>query len=572
MSDYMEKLVSIQKNAEEGNLELAFQDCESIIADWPHKSEALHLSAYILILRGLPEQAIPRLLTAISSQQDNAGYHATLAIAYQSDGKLQEACASYRRVLELNPDDQETLIALADIISQKGIDPAKVIAAKGTSLKVMGYLISKSLEYAERATAIGSDHAGAVWIDKMLHRHLQENVFKVVDAAVPDDIGRGKHKVIYSLRVTGRIGHLISEPFLLKCLYDPDEYDIIILTLPRDAAISGPVFDISMRQTFPVELEPKHPALKMWGINCGIHTIDDRTYVLDRIGDLAGRVLKNLKGGDFPHRYSLNEEELDQGQKLRREMGIPPDAPIVTLYVREMGFFPSLTYHSIRNGNIDNYLPAVKYLTDEGFYVVRIGDDKMHRLPDMGPQVIDAPFHKANNKFVELYFVSQSTFMLKTISGPDNLSITFGVPSLLTNMYWTPIVATIKDDLCIPKKYYSHRYRRNLTLSEIADDKKLLFSGNASDFTARHIELLENTEEEILAATQEMISRLRGEHQENVSNSTRFRNLCQRIHNDSKNDIYSDYHMELDADYFGPHLSRLNISDANCEFNPDFLW
>lgn len=569
MSDYLDALISIQRNAETGNLEQAFVDCDRVIASQPDNAEALHLSGYILLLKDKPKDAISRILMAISEQQDNFVYHATLAFAYRAAGNERESHASYRRALDLQPNDQDTLVSLAEIGSVKGVNPDRIDAAAGTSSKIIGYLIASSMTYSARAIAINPDHAGAVEIDSFLQHHLQTNIIKILDDAVPNAIGRGKPKVIYPLRVIGRMGHLIVEPFLLKCLFDPTEYDIVILTPPRAEAVSVPVYDISMRQTFPLELAGGNPALELWGASSGIHTIGDTTYVAQRVNDLGGRVLRNMTGRELPHRFSLNEDERTQGLRLRREMGIPANAPIVTLYVREKGFFPNLAYHSIRNANIENYISAIKYLVNEGFYVVRIGDDKMHPLPDLGPQVTDAPFHPAYNQYVEPYFVSESTFMLKTTSGPDSLSMAFGIPGLLTNAYWQPWAGTTKNDLCIPKKYYSHRYQRVLTMSEATLDKDLLFSGDATDFAARHIELLENTEQEILLATKEMVARLRGEYRENASYAARFRDLCRRIHADCENDIYS--HSNLDADYFGAYLSGLNISDAFCALNPDFL-
>ncbi len=294
--------------------------------------------------------------------------------------------------------------------------------------------------------------------------------------------------------------------------------------------------------------------------------------MLERVNELAGRVLANMKDGKLPYKLTLNDQEKEQGLRLRTDFGIPADAPIVTLYVREQGYFPAHIHHSHRNANVETYIPAIKYLVEQGFTVVRIGDDKMHRLPDLGPQVIDAPFHAAYDQLVEPYFVSESAFMIKTLSGPDCLSMAFGIPSVITNFYWNAFATQIKDDLCVPKKYYSHRYQRDLTLSEIATDKDLLFAGNAVDFTSRHIQLIDNTEQEILQATGEMVARQRGQFEETTAYDTRFRKLCRRIHEDCENNIYSDGHINLETDYFGPYLGGLKISHTYCDSNPDFLW
>ncbi len=571
LSEYIEQLDLIQKQAESGNLEQAFEDCESILSKWPSNTEVIHLSAYILILKGMPEKAVDRLMVAISMQPENHIFHSTLAVAYQSDGNIPEACACYRRVLELQPNDQHALVSLAEIGSMKGLNPEVIKAEKASPERIMGYLLSGSLKYSARAMEIDPSDPGAVGIDRALDVHLRCNLIGIMDAVVPEDIGRGKQKVIYPLRVIGRIGHLIAEPFLLKCLFDPNEYDIVILTMPRDEAVSVPIYDIAMRQTFPVEVEPTSPALELWGLDCGIQTVGDRTYVLEDIMGLGGRVMQNLENGKLPYRYTLDETEQEQGRVLRQEMDIPAGASIVTLYVREEGYLPGLNFHGHRNSDIQNYISAIKFLVKEGYYVIRIGDDKMHRLPDLGPQVVDAPFHHAYNRHVEAYFVSESSFMIKTSSGPEFLSMAFGIPSLLTNHFWSPFLAQIENDLCVPKKYYSHRYQRELSLSEIATDKELLFSNDVRDFTSRHIQLIENTDLELLSATKEMVHRLRGNYEENEVYDTKFRDICRRIHEDCQKDIYSDSHMELEADYFSPYLGGLKISHTYCDSNPNFL-
>ncbi|HER26381.1 MAG TPA: tetratricopeptide repeat protein, partial [Rhodospirillales bacterium] len=232
MSNDQESLEKIQESAENGDLEQAFAQCEKIIEQNPGDGEALHLSAYILILQGLPDRAIDRLLQVIGEHPGSADYHATLAIAYQSDGNKKEACASYRRLLNLVPDDLGALISLAEMNAVNGIDAKNVDIQEGVSVRMMGFFVARSFTYFERALAVDSSDPGVTEFGQALVRHLQQNMTSKMDAAVPDGIGRGKPKVIYPLRVIGRIGHLIIEPFLLKCLFDPEQYDIIVLTVP----------------------------------------------------------------------------------------------------------------------------------------------------------------------------------------------------------------------------------------------------------------------------------------------------------------------------------------------------
>ena len=63
-------------------------------------------------------------------------------------------------------------------------------------------------------------------------------------------------------------------------------------------------------------------------------------------------------------------------------MGLPPDCWFVSLHVREgVGA-------SRRDGNIADYLPAIRRITQAGGWVVRIGDASMTKISDV-PNLID---------------------------------------------------------------------------------------------------------------------------------------------------------------------------------------
>ena len=65
-----------------------------------------------------------------------------------------------------------------------------------------------------------------------------------------------------------------------------------------------------------------------------------------------------------------------------------------------------------------------------------------------------------------------------------------------------------------------------MSLREIAFDKNVLFSNLAEHFARHQIELLENTEDDILRATKEMVTRMKGEYEGNPEYDTRFSEIC----------------------------------------------
>ena len=554
MQDDTQDLTLAMKCAENGDIKKAKEICDGILAELPKNLEARHFQAYLFILMGEFETAISKLLHIVGDCPNNPDIISTLAAAYIKGGDQKKGISFLRRILQLKPDDVEALTDLATIHAEVGH-------------------LKAAIGYCTRALEVSPDHARASQLNKALDEHLFKLHVDPINQFVNDDIGRGKPKVIVPLRLIGRIGHLIIEPFLLKCIYDPAEYDIIFVTPPRGLAISQPVFDISLRDLFFVEdpHDPQMAAYNQHGKSIGTYQLDDRTIVLESVADLMVQAVEKARDGQFSYRAVLTEAELAEGMALRSAMGIPVDAKIVTLYVRDSGFFPSLEGHGVRDSSIANYIPAIKHLVDKDYYVVRLGDNKMTPLPDLGQHVIDAPFHPAYTQLVEPYFVSQSDFMIKTTSGPEALSLIFGIPSVYVNAMFTPIFLISKDDLAIFKCYYSHRYERNLSLREIAYDKEILFSCTSDSFVREQIELHENTQEDILNVTMEMTDRMDGTYNPTPSIDERFRKLCQQINKDCSLDTSDRIYGQLEIYSFLPYLMKGQVSHEYYKSHPELL-
>ena len=554
MDEFEDQINEAMKCVREGEIYRAESICREILEKQPSHYKGRHVAADISLAKGNLDEAIKSLLQLIGEKADDPAIHLTLATAYKKNNNLNEAIAFFRRLLELEPKSPEALLGLARIYADDGH-------------------MDKSFELSEKALSISPKHSGAIKLKNNLKSFLENDCIGPIDEVIPDGIGRGKPQVVYLLRMTGRLGHLWKEPFLLKCLYDPKDYDLIIIIPPKEIIVSMPVFEMTMRDVFIVEvLDPDHHGIfELHHAAIGTHQAGGRTYVLESYTELLNLVCAKMRGGVFPYQYSLTDEDLERGQDLRKAMNIPSEAPIVTLFVREQGYLAQMSQHSVRNSNVMNYIPAVKFLVDEGYYVVRIGDDKMQPLPDLGPRVVDAPFHPAYTQFVDLYFVAESDFMIKTPSGPEAFTIAFDVPGLFLNLPINPRQIALKGDLFVFKKYYSHRYKRNLSLREIGFDKNLLFSNLTEHFTHLQVELLENTEDEILRATKEMVARLKGEHEGNPDYDTRFSEICRQIHEDCSRDIAGNIHYVNDVEYFGLHVTGAQISHEFCDSNPEFL-
>jgi putative glycosyltransferase (TIGR04372 family) len=326
--------------------------------------------------------------------------------------------------------------------------------------------------------------------------------------------GPYKKRVFYPFIHVDRIGETADQLFCLKNLYATDEYNVSVITFPPEMVrpANREFFTIATRGMNVIYTEDgnvvgigyKNPSKNK------VVTEGDKIYLMLMHSQLK-ELYRERFGNEAPRFFfSLSDDELREGETIQAQMGIPDDARIVCLYVRDGAYFgDSDDQGRYKNADINSYLPSVRYLVENGYYVVRIGDPKMHPLKLTSPQIIDTPFHPAYTGLVEPYFVSKCEFMLGSPSGPLGLANFFNKPGIFANaiidsgfhLWLNP------GTLFLFKKYFSTKLGRCLTYEEVLLSPAVDFY-RMRLFDAAEIVLIDNTSEEILAATREMIARL----------------------------------------------------------------
>lgn len=189
----------------------------------------------------------------------------------------------------------------------------------------------------------------------------------------------------------------------------------------------------------------------------------------------------------------------------KRDLGMPDDAWFVCVHVRDSGYYGSSEgiQKQTRNSDILNYCKAFKTITQNGGWVVRIGDSNMKKIPDLD-HVIDYAHSKEKSNLLDVYLIQECAFYIGTPSGPLTVANLFRRPILLTNMYEHFIDYPMRSgDLGIMKKFFSKSRRRNLSLTEqltIQDKSDQLI------YTSDDILLIENDENEIDDLVSEFIN------------------------------------------------------------------
>jgi protein O-GlcNAc transferase len=99
-----EAVVLAKKHHQAGQLQVAEQICQQLLAADPNQSEALHLLGVIAFQTGRYQPALAFLQRAIEQDGTQADFHNNLGGVYRALRRFGEARSCYQRALELKPD------------------------------------------------------------------------------------------------------------------------------------------------------------------------------------------------------------------------------------------------------------------------------------------------------------------------------------------------------------------------------------------------------------------------------------------------------------------------------------
>ena len=206
---------------------------------------------------------------------------------------------------------------------------------------------------------------------------------------------------------------------------------------------------------------------------------------------------------------TLSDSDYERGIQCLENLGVPQDSWFVCLHVREPGYKDqSLKTDSYRNADIETYLPAIKTVVAHGGWVIRLGNPTMKPLPQMD-HVIDYAHSDVRSDWMDVFLGSQSRFIIGTASGPNPISIAFGVPMVLTNYLPWNLLHFSNKDLFLPRLFWSPKEKRHLTFTEILSSK-VAAGIEQSSYDRLGVDILQNSPEEINDIVLEMILRLNG--------------------------------------------------------------
>ena len=190
----------------------------------------------------------------------------------------------------------------------------------------------------------------------------------------------------------------------------------------------------------------------------------------------------------------------EQAPELLKNLSFDPDTPFVVLHVRD------LSGHDLRGASVENFLPSIKYLLNEGFQVLRVGrrESTLRGFNHKGF------FDLASSDFSEhllLYLLLNCKALISTQSGVAVAANMLSCPSLVTN-----VIAMGRTTFTFPETTYLPKIL--LKKGKVADfDDYCSPSVGLADATKgflrrMNLELRENTSLELLRTTKEFISEI----------------------------------------------------------------
>ena len=214
---------------------------------------------------------------------------------------------------------------------------------------------------------------------------------------------------------------------------------------------------------------------------------------------------------DLAPPFSFSDEERRTGEDLLREMGLASDSPFVCMHWRDAAFSntrshgSSEAFSTCRNTAMENMLPAMRHVANEGFSVLRMGSLVERALPESFahecPRVIDyARAHRSD--LGDIFLPAYCRLFIGTNSGLIAVPQAFNRPMVLVDYVMPQWLNHYSSRVLVIFKTYRRKgngapvgYREML--------ERFPWYWNDRTLDGAGIEVVPNTAEEILSAVQE---------------------------------------------------------------------
>jgi len=176
--------------------------------------------------------------------------------------------------------------------------------------------------------------------------------------------------------------------------------------------------------------------------------------------------------------FTFYPNENQSGVEWLNGMGWETNEPFVCLMVRDAEYLAydsnqgrgkshaqqSWSYHSYRDSNIYDYELGIKWLLDNGVWVIRMGKLAKFPMSISHPHLIDYAFLPSRSDFLDVWLFANANATITTGTGPDMISSCYNKPILYLNYLPLINIASWTNSITAPKhlEYDSSSTRLNL--------------------------------------------------------------------------------------------------------------
>lgn len=307
-------------------------------------------------------------------------------------------------------------------------------------------------------------------------------------------LGKGR----FCFLIGERIGHLVAEPdqFLRHRRMERHVGPFIFFVYRP----CNPAFLALLRRHAPVIEFPSRLAFVQEALK--------RAAIRTNIIGWKRLKLNNHTIYQSPPVFSLSKNEILLGDSRMEELGITGD--FVCFHNRDSAYlaqYGSFSYHDFRDCSISSFHAAFDEVERRGFTPVRVGAVTNQVLGPTKARTLDLTGIDA---FTNLYLLFRCRFFVGNTSGLYHIANTFNIPVAWTNTIPFSLLPPTPRCLFIPK-LIREKNGALVPFSRLRDmglfDQE---GGTAQWYEERDLEVVENTESEILDLVKDMLDLIDG--------------------------------------------------------------
>lgn len=209
---------------------------------------------------------------------------------------------------------------------------------------------------------------------------------------------------------------------------------------------------------------------------------------------------------DIYDQRALSNPKLEEKfNALKQQWGLGTTDWFVCLHMRDAAARGDANGigESIRNTSFDNYESAIRYITSQGGWVVRMGSPKAAPLPKM-ERVIDYARDPGQSPEMDIHLVRHARMFIGTTSGFAYVASSFGIPTAMVNAISSVGLLWSKDTRFALKPVHT-REGRLLTQREVTSEKWRWTFPTFETLAHAGLQVSESSPDEILETVKEVL-------------------------------------------------------------------